>query len=611
MSSRASFLAGVALSAFALAQAPCTAAAGPSRGIEAEVEPAAATPQTFAYRALVIGINAYREHAGAGWEHLNTARGDAEAVAELLRNEYGFSVQTLLDGDATRDAIMAALDGIASLTDRDAVLVYFAGHGHFDERLGEGFWIPADARRSDGARLPTEDWIWNSTITKVLGATKARHVLVVSDACYSGSLFRGGGSPVVEGRDLTWYRRAADAPSRFLITSGDLEPVQDGDGRHSAFAQQILNTLAHPAGDVFSASDLALAVREKVSALTHQLVRMGPLAVASHAGGEFVFVRKGGSPAWPPAAAPAGQGDTARGGPPQATGPSLQDAVLLHQQGATRAAESILSGLATGGGTQTALVAAVASYLSRQSRADQGARLRDTIAQIEKRLASDPAAAPRVKPRVLACLGPLPPVESPEASAKAMLYRIALSSELQARGVVNLVEREALEDVLREMELGTSALSDQQAKLTVGKLLPASFLLVGNVFAGAGRDTVYLRLIDTETSRIAATVRSEVAAEGDPTAALSELAGKLMDALCRARPLEAPARVDGTQVRAALGTFHGAHEALHFELARVDTTGATALAPLRLVRADTFETVFEGAPTGLGAAGNLFVRETR
>ena len=57
--------------------------------------------------AVVIGINAYKS-----WPHLSYAVNDAQGVREILVRKYGFlpdHVTTLLDGEATREKILAAL----------------------------------------------------------------------------------------------------------------------------------------------------------------------------------------------------------------------------------------------------------------------------------------------------------------------------------------------------------------------------------------------------------------------------------------------------------------------------------------------------------------------
>ena len=145
------------------------APAAPPRAV-----PAAAGQQVVpAYHAIVIGISKYAASGGSGWEPLVTARKDAEAVADTLEQKYDFKVTRLLDGDATRSAIVGALADMASLSSNDAVLIYFAGHGFFDETLGEGYWIPADARRAEVSGTANADWVWNSVVTKMVAATRA------------------------------------------------------------------------------------------------------------------------------------------------------------------------------------------------------------------------------------------------------------------------------------------------------------------------------------------------------------------------------------------------------------------------------------------------------
>ncbi len=241
--------------------------------------------RTPVYRALTIGINGYDPAQGAGWHPLQSARPDAESIGRSLSENYGFQVRTLLDAQATRGAIMRALDELATDSgENDAVLIYFAGHGFYDDTRKEGYWIPADARRTVNGRDAKEDWLWNSTLTRLFGSANARHVLVLADACYGGALFRGD-QPLSARGNRNWYERAFAKRSRYLISSGALEPVLDSGSGHSVFAQHILNYLGSPDHDIFSTTDLGLALREQVSTLTGQMVQMGPLPVVEHAGG--------------------------------------------------------------------------------------------------------------------------------------------------------------------------------------------------------------------------------------------------------------------------------------------------------------------------------------
>ncbi|MDA1043724.1 MAG: TIR domain-containing protein, partial [Verrucomicrobia bacterium] len=183
------------------------------------------------YHALVIGINAYTDYGTQGWDNLNTAANDAREVAKILNQQYGFDVTQLLDESATRANIMQQLDTIATSYPDQAILIYYAGHGFYKEEVDQGYWIPSDARRiTPEGRDAKQDWIWNSTLQEMLNTTPSKHVLVIADSCFSGSLFRGSAEEALKAHDAQWYRRAIKKDSRYLITSGGLEPVLDGGG---------------------------------------------------------------------------------------------------------------------------------------------------------------------------------------------------------------------------------------------------------------------------------------------------------------------------------------------------------------------------------------------
>ena len=93
-----------------------------------------------AYHAIVIGNNDYAYVA-----KLKTAVNDAQAVAQALRENYGFTVDLLVN--ATRDDVIGALASArAKLKANDNLLVYYAGHGVLDTYAEEGFWLPVDAK---------------------------------------------------------------------------------------------------------------------------------------------------------------------------------------------------------------------------------------------------------------------------------------------------------------------------------------------------------------------------------------------------------------------------------------------------------------------------------
>ncbi len=229
------------------------------------------------YHALVIGNNAYKH-----LPRLKTAEADARAMAKVLKRDYGFQVKTMVN--ATRVAIVEGLDELrAKLKASDNLLVYYAGHGWLDQDAERGYWLPVDAKRDSRA-----NWLSNATITDSLKAIRAKHVLVVADSCYSGTLSRG--LHITE-RSPGYLERMAKKRARLALTSGGLEPVADGGGGgHSAFAKALLGVLGDNDG-VLDGTQLFAALRRQVMLNAPQTPEYSDIRFAGHEGGDFLFVR--------------------------------------------------------------------------------------------------------------------------------------------------------------------------------------------------------------------------------------------------------------------------------------------------------------------------------
>lgn len=80
--------------------------------------------------------------------------------------------------------------------------------------------------------------------------------------------------------------------------------------------------------------------------------------------------------------------------------------------------------------------------------------------------------------------------------------------QLVASGVVTVIERDRIEQVLREHQIDQSGATE---KGRIGKLLQADFLLTGSILAKKNNKLeIALRLIDVTTAKIAATARADV-----------------------------------------------------------------------------------------------------
>ncbi|MBN2520010.1 MAG: caspase family protein, partial [Bacteroidales bacterium] len=189
------------------------------------------------YYALIIGIDKYKGH----WTPLQNAVGDAKAVEGVLKAKYKFDYfKTLYDEQATRDNIIKEMEWLVSnVRSKDNVLIYYSGHGDFKQQLNKGYWVPVDATTNS-----TSDYISNSDLQTFLAGIASKHTLLISDACFSGDIFRGKTVGIPFENSDKYYQKVNDLASRQAITSGGIEPVMDGgrDG-HSVFAYYLLKTL--------------------------------------------------------------------------------------------------------------------------------------------------------------------------------------------------------------------------------------------------------------------------------------------------------------------------------------------------------------------------------
>lgn len=127
-------------------------------------------------------------------------------------------------------------------------------------------------------------WVSNDTVRDTLRALKARHVPMVADNCFSGSLARG--ADIGMGRGQEHLERVARLRSRQVHTPGGREPVADSSGSgHSPFAAALLEVLRGNRG-VLDATSLFAEPRRPVALSSEQLPQFADIRMAGHEGGD-------------------------------------------------------------------------------------------------------------------------------------------------------------------------------------------------------------------------------------------------------------------------------------------------------------------------------------
>jgi len=235
---------------------------------------------------LIIGIDNYIE-----WPKLKTAVHDAQAVKDILIERYDFSadhVISILDLQGTRHKILNALKKLASqLTPLDRLVIFYAGHGHIDNITKVGSWIPVDAGLNDVSARIT-----NFEIKSYLriDAIKAKHILLISDSCFSGEFFRSNQTQPIKNSHET-IQKSWQKTSRMAITSGGIEPVVDqGFKDHSVFSHFLLDTLQQNNKHYLPVSELFENIKSGVIVNAKQTPIYGILLdTGAQIGGEMVF----------------------------------------------------------------------------------------------------------------------------------------------------------------------------------------------------------------------------------------------------------------------------------------------------------------------------------
>jgi len=234
------------------------------------------------YWGLVIGVSDYSHPS---LKSLVYPVPDAEEVYYTLTQYYNFDPgQAQLLRNPTRTQLIGALSAYAPsgqtpLGKNDNLLVFYAGHGHWDENYREGYWLPSDAEEKNRA-----NWVSNSDIQKTFRAIQAKHILLLSDACFSGSVF-----DVREAFNIA-AEAAYKEPSRKAITAGNFTKVPD----RSVFKEFLVKQLRENPNKYLDAGALYNKIKIPVTnnSETRQRPIYGIIQDAGDEGGEFIFVKR-------------------------------------------------------------------------------------------------------------------------------------------------------------------------------------------------------------------------------------------------------------------------------------------------------------------------------
>ena len=208
---------------------------------------------------------------------------DAKELKIILESKYTFdpaNIDTLYNR-SREDIMQAIVLRCNSLTENDNLIIFYAGHGIAEkDKFGDvdGYWIPSSAKKG-----LTASYISSDEINKAIKRSDAKHILLIADACFSGSFTR---------------QLSADAPkevtkqyalsSRKVMASGNIEPVPD----NSKFIFYIKQRLNDNKEKYLTAKDLFDSFYKAILNNTDNVPQYAAVKNAGDEGGEFIFIKK-------------------------------------------------------------------------------------------------------------------------------------------------------------------------------------------------------------------------------------------------------------------------------------------------------------------------------
>ena len=193
--------------------------------------------------ALLFAVDTYDY-----WPNLRYPIADAIGIGQDLENIYGFQVELIRN--PTKTEVLRVLHKYArkEYTSEDQLLIFFAGHGDFNEVANMGSLVCQNTEVPENDRY-RESYFSHSYFRDFIDGMSCEHIFLVMDTCYSGTfdrriVMRGEGENVSKSLSPTDIERRWAYTTRWYLTSGANERVPD----YSLFIREFLGALRSEGG---------------------------------------------------------------------------------------------------------------------------------------------------------------------------------------------------------------------------------------------------------------------------------------------------------------------------------------------------------------------------
>lgn len=228
--------------------------------------------------ALIIAAQNYDDLAIPA---LTNPVADAIRLKLILKTNYNFQDDNIyaIYNPAINDFKKVFAEIMEVIQPEDNIIIFYAGHGIWVEKEKKGYWLLTDAKIND-----VNTWLSNKIVLNLIAKLPARHTLLITDACFSGSVFKTRGIG-----EETPVKSQYEKITRVAITSGNDTEVPD----QSVFMKYLIKALTENKEKNLSAQKMFInQIIEAVMTETKTEPRYGTLELAGHMGGDYIFIRK-------------------------------------------------------------------------------------------------------------------------------------------------------------------------------------------------------------------------------------------------------------------------------------------------------------------------------
>ena len=226
---------------------------------------------------LLVGAQNYED---INIPSLSNPIADAIKLKLILKNNYNFPEENIITlfNPNNNDITRQLLELTNKIQPQDNLIIFYAGHGIWVEKEKKGYWLMTNARRND-----INTWLPNKQVLDLIAKIPARHTLLITDACFSGSVFKTRG---ITGTATKQIQELDEKISRVAITSGNDTEVPD----ESVFMKYLIKALSENKEKYITAQKMFITkIIEAVMTETQTEPRYGTLELAGHIGGDFIF----------------------------------------------------------------------------------------------------------------------------------------------------------------------------------------------------------------------------------------------------------------------------------------------------------------------------------